>query len=154
MKIASENSETDLARRFALQKIDGALRNLAANVLRVIRGGGKSWEIPEQAQDLVKALADYETAVGHLPHSDDLDSMLSVSRDPDRLGGMEDEVLEKLEDEESIIGGALRIVAARLLDQHLQVAAGEKEFHEGLRYREEARDALRKKRQAEQTPGA
>jgi hypothetical protein len=37
-------------------------------------------------------------------------------------------------------------VAACLLDQHLQVSAGEKEFHDGLRYLEEAREVLRKKR--------
>jgi hypothetical protein len=150
MKIGNENSEADLARRYALQKVEDVLRNLAANILRVVRGAGKSWEIPGQAQEFADALAAYKAAVGHLPPSEDLDRMLSISRDASRLERMEDEVRDKVEAQETIIGGALRIVAARLLDQHLQVAAGEKEFHDGLRYLEEAGETLRKKRQAEQ----
>jgi hypothetical protein len=39
--IVSENSEADIARHSALARVEWRLRELAANLLRIIRGAGK-----------------------------------------------------------------------------------------------------------------
>jgi hypothetical protein len=152
MHIVSENSKVDIARERAEWQVDASLRNLAANILRVIRGAGRPWEIPEQAQSYINALVDYQAATGHLPLSASAENSLSIDLDQERLGDAEDEYRQKVEARETIIGGALRIAAARILDQRLQVTAGERELSDGLRYLDQAREALRKKQKAEQPP--
>ena len=59
IEVVSENSEEDLARRQAMDKVRWALRDLAANLMVITRGAGKPWEIGRQAQQLVNELLAY-----------------------------------------------------------------------------------------------
>jgi hypothetical protein len=43
MRIVSENSEADFARNTAMAKVDWALRDLTANLMRVTRGAGRPY---------------------------------------------------------------------------------------------------------------
>ena len=147
MEVVSENSEAEIARMEALSRVEGKLRDLAGNILRVVRGAGEAHEIPRQAQSFIDALVDYQTAIGRLPPSDVIAKTLSIKQ---ALDFEDEEYDEKIWARELIISGALRIAAARILDQRLQVVAGDNDFDSGLDRYERARDALRKKRVAEQ----
>jgi hypothetical protein len=150
MKVVDENSEADIARQQAKWRVDTARRNLAGNLIRVVRGAGRAWDLPQQTQELLQAFIEYQEAAGHLPSSQEMEKALSIDIDRDQLDSTDGEYRAKVAAREMIIGGALRMAAARILDQRLQVVAGEKEFDDGLRYLEQARETLRNKRQAEQ----
>jgi hypothetical protein len=61
-----------------------------------------------------------------------------------RLTWDEDGTFDKMYAEGAIQRGALQIVASKLLDQVMQVRAGESEMHEGIRRLTAARERHRK----------
>jgi len=65
MRVVSENSETDIARSRALIDVECALRELAANTLRVIRGAGEPDELGEQMIKVLDAMFAHRDAAGH-----------------------------------------------------------------------------------------
>ena len=98
MEVVSENTpEAVAARRKQLEIEDAkdlvqwALRDLAANILRVTRGAGKSYELGQQAQYFVECLIAYRQVVGCYPASWDLDAMLGVEKDQEVVARMNDE---------------------------------------------------------------
>lgn len=129
MRIVADNSEADLARLRAEEEFEAALSGLTANLLRIVRGAGKGYEVASDAVRLVAAMEGFRTAFGHWPEDDRFSSVLAV-RDTDRFyedgQGRHDAI-------ETIVSGSLRLAAARLLGQKLQISAGEREVEEGLR---------------------
>jgi hypothetical protein len=145
-----ENSELAIAQQQAKWTVETTIRNLTGNLLRVVRGAGRASDVPDQVRTLFEGLVQYQAAFGRLPPAEMFEVALVIDQDPEQLSEMDDEYRDKVEAHEAIIGGALRIAAARILDQRLQVTAGEKELDDGIRRLEEAKEALRKKLQAEQ----
>jgi hypothetical protein len=145
MRIVSENSEADLARRRAMAPVDWALRDLTANLMRITRGAGRPYEIGRQAQALVDALIEFRDATGVYPSPDEISDTLAIGRGPEDLEKISDDHLDEIFAERAIIRGCLRIVASRLLDQRLQVSAGESEMYGGIKRLEDIRAAQRKK---------
>lgn len=80
MRTVSDNSEADIARHEALILVESGLRELTANLLRIIRGAGKPHEIMHQMVDLAEAIQTYQAAVGSPPW-DQFVRALDVSRD-------------------------------------------------------------------------
>lgn len=148
LTIASSKSDEDIQRDREraerdrhMIKIEGAMRELAANMLRVIRGAGR----PIHLIDQVTALS---RAIGNSPEG----TLVG-----DIVGAMEDALQEGLEgrrrgfceDELRIIeSGALRAVAGRIMRQQLQASAGERELWDGLFQWERERQRRRDERQA------
>jgi hypothetical protein len=132
MRIVSENSEAVIARNTATADVDNSLRELTANLLRAARGAGRAWKIGRQAQALIDSLIKYRQVVGAYPSTDEIIDALEIWRNQDDLKNLSDEHYEQASAEQAVIRGALRIVAARLLDQRLQGAAGESEMYRGL----------------------
>jgi len=137
MKLVSENSEAELARRQAIDKVRLALRELAANLMRIVRGDGKPWEVGQQAQELVNTLVAYREACGHMPDPDEITAALSIE---DKAGGLSDVALDRLDARDTIVRGCLQIAASELLSQNTQLAAGWHEMHEGIRNLEDVRE--------------
>ena len=150
MRIVSENSEAVIARNTATADVDNALRELTANLLRATRGAGRAWEIGRQAQALIDSLIEYRQVVGAYPSTDEITDALEIWRNQDDLKNLSDEHYEQASAEQAVIRGALRIVAARLLDQGLQGAAGESEMYRGLGWLE----AIRTERRNQGAPTA
>ena len=154
MRIVSENSEADIARNTATADVYKALRELTANLLRATRGAGRAWEIGRQAQALIESLIEYREVVGAYPLTEEITDALAIWRNQDDLENLSDEHYEQASAKQAVIRGALRIVAARLLDQGLQGAAGESEMYRGLGRLEAIRTERRNQGAPTATPSA
>ena len=132
MRIVSETSAAELARRRALEDVDEALKELAANIMRVSRGAGKPYDLGKQAQSLVVAMIAYKDAVGYYPSSEELTAPLAHGYDEERLDRMSDDHRATAYAEEAMVRGALQIAASRLLGQRTQESAGHSEMYKGL----------------------
>jgi hypothetical protein len=149
MKVISESSELEIAHQRAMPHVEWALRELAANLIRVTRGAGAPQSIGRQAQELIDNLVAYRDAVGHLPDPDQIASALDVDKTREIRLDKSDADLDDRYAIETIISGSLRTAAARLLRQRLQESAGEREMDSGLRELEVVKEARRRKRAAE-----
>jgi hypothetical protein len=133
MRIDSENSEVEIARRHALRQVEQTLRELTANLIRVTRGAGKPYEIEAQAQSFLAALADYNETTGKFPSNYELANALTLERYVERIGRMPGWYRLERDAKREVICGSLQIAASRLLDQRTQERAGEHEMYLGIR---------------------
>ena len=81
MRIVSEKSEADVAHHHALERVEWRLRELAANLLRIIRGAGKPYEMMLQMAELVGAILAYQAVVSLMGAREEFNRALDVSRD-------------------------------------------------------------------------
>lgn len=128
MKIVSEQSEEDFARRRAVEGLSWPLRTLAANMLRVVRGAGRPWELPQQMAAVLTACEEYREAVGSYPSSDEISGPINVrypadGRRRDAFDGAAAEMVQ----------GALQMAASQIIGQSTQEAAGRSELFDGVR---------------------
>jgi hypothetical protein len=128
MRIVAENSEADLARERATEEVRWALQDMAANLLRVVRGAGRPHEVGLQAGRLIEALAAYREVAGMFPHAYDLTRFLSVNRDEEMLARCSKDERARAYEEERVVRGALQVAASRLAGQKTQEAAGHHEM--------------------------
>jgi hypothetical protein len=110
-----------------MAEVSRTLREMTANLLRVIRGAGKPYEIGQQAAALVEALVKYRDVTGAWP--DDLSEVLSIERDMDNLEGHQ---LDRADAEQRVISGALQVAASRLIGQTAHASVGSCEMYEGI----------------------
>ncbi len=66
---------------WAKEAVGWPLRELAANIIRVVRGAGKSYEIAGQCVSVIEAFQQYRDKVGQWPSSWEIDQALSISRE-------------------------------------------------------------------------
>lgn len=122
----TEEADKDWSHR----QLDDVLVELAANLLRVVAGAGRAWEIPRQAADVVVATEAYIKAHGCGPSDWDIGRTLTDwKRDP----RTEREYMY-----EEIAVGGMRFVASNMLGQGTQAIAGKRLIAEAIR-RDEAR---------------
>ncbi len=76
MKLVSEQSEGDVARRRALDELGLHLRALTANLMRVSRGAGAPHYIAGQMVDCLEAMEAYRSAATHGVSAFDYQGML------------------------------------------------------------------------------
>ncbi len=146
--LVSENSQAQIDKERAAAEVSWPLRDLAANLLRIIRGAGKPEEIIRQINELVRALAAYKDATGQWPPPHELASMLDIDRPKDWTATLRDAYLQRHYAAEQIIRGALQQAASRLLGQTPQASSGEHEMYEGIRELEKAHSEIRRERDA------
>jgi hypothetical protein len=127
MKLITNNSASDIEKERQRREreryrdaIDAAYRQMAANLLRVLRGAGRPQMIVESAQAFVEVCEEAKKA-GHIP--DEIDWH---SRSPVR-----DRPTEKYDAIDTMIRGVLQIVASELINQQNQANAGYSQLHEG-----------------------
>jgi hypothetical protein len=78
--VVAVNSESEIRRRRAAQDVEWPLRDLIANLIRVVRGAGKPYEIRRQLAAVLTAISDYRDAAGLWPSSDELANMVAMQR--------------------------------------------------------------------------
>ncbi|MGO1079209.1 hypothetical protein [Inquilinus sp. CA228] len=139
MRIVSQNSDTDLARRHAGQNVELALQELTANLLRVIRGAGEPREIGLQALAFVEATETYQDVVRRPLFVSEVKRMLSIEQDEQAMRRKKSADRIEFHGMQAIICGALQIAASRILCQPRQEASGRREIEDGLRLLEDAR---------------
>jgi hypothetical protein len=153
-------------RIFAEQEFEFALREAAANMLRIIRGAGKPYALLKQMSDVVAAAGKVRDVTGQLP-TDILENVLhresktEAIREKRRTGQIdeasidrwhEDGTFEQLDAEDNIKGGVLQIIASQLVGQKTQECAGESEMRNGINEAFEARQKAKQYRDAQRRP--
>lgn len=131
-----------------------AIRVAAANLLRIVRGAGNPHELLFQFQETLAAALKYQEYHGHSPAVDSylrVESKVRKLNERIRNGELnrssmrEDGTFDRLRAEDSVIRGALQMVASEMVGQSSQAAAGENEFHDGLRELRRIREEQAKK---------
>lgn len=155
LRLAAENDQRTIDQEWARGQIRRPLRELAANVIRVVRGAGRSYEIAEQCVAVIEAYRTYFDKVGSWPTAWEVDQALAIAREWEAQ--VYDDAWERDVAREGIVRGALQVAASRLVGQNTQENRGRSELMEGvnsiIRIREEAKMRLaeeeRTQRQAE-----
>ncbi len=126
---------------------DCCLHVTAANMLRVIRGAGKPYELIQQFNEVVKAAIKFKDAFGHWPPSQVLGEMLAMhdevhAMDEKQVAGRftkedmdrwyEDGTMDRKYAIEAIKAGVLQTIASQFVGQTLQERAGESELSDGI----------------------
>ena len=125
-----EREERDAERK--RQDVEWALRRLTSNLLRIVRGAGKPYEVLDEVASLAEALAALGPRNGYAA-GETVVGALDIWRDTP-----EAETLD------IIVSGALQIAASRLAGQRTQETAGRRELQDGIRYRQEAIEERRR----------
>jgi len=139
MELVSSNSDHDLEVRRARERAELAMLDLTANLLRIVRGAGKPYEIGRQVIACATAMQDHWDVAKVWPYNEMAEAI--------RLPGLYDMKYGEGRDgdmayaRQSILRGALQHIASDLLEQRTQQRAGDHEMMQGvneiLRIREE-----------------
>jgi len=131
----SEEPKPDRSSPEALSDLSWALRNLTANLMRIVRGAGRPYDLPAQLGEARRAYLAYMEQHGR-PLDYDVHDMLDmnagngVNCEGERLPFAY--MGEDWHGIETMVRGSLRLGAAKLLRQPLQVTAGDKELMQGF----------------------
>jgi hypothetical protein len=105
-----------LARERALSGVEHALRELAANILSVVRGTGKPDLIGPQAEAVVHTIEAHRSIAGYPPSSAEIAALLNISAKAERVALLNIDHKIELHATQSMLSGALLIAASRLTD--------------------------------------
>ena len=140
-QIVSENSEADVARRRAVDEMAWPLKELAANLIRTVRGAGTPGLLASQMVAVLKKLESYHDAVGSYPSGGEISEALSIRFRHQEAGIPRDDFEAAIA---TIVQGALQVAASELLGQHTQISAGETEMLDGVRRLEQHWETVRR----------
>jgi hypothetical protein len=146
LKVVSERPAAEIKKQKAAAKLGWALKELTANLIRVVRGAGKPEMIFKHVDSFVEAFARFCDETGEPPDPMLLRESIALpapNRDDDRL----DETLSG----QAIFRHSLETVASELLQQRTQRDAAMNKLHDTLRRIEERR-ALAGKRKRKAKP--
>jgi hypothetical protein len=138
MRVVSSQSDKDIRRKETEQQMRALVRDLAANILRVVRGGGRAYSLLLQMQESIVAAQEYHAAHDQWPS--DLDLTRWLNWEPPIEQDMARWAIDREEARRTIVRGSLQLAASRLVDQPLHVAAGEREISEGVHFLNALRD--------------
>ncbi|RJG46644.1 hypothetical protein [Mesorhizobium sp. DCY119] len=147
LRVVVENDSIEVRKEQYRWLFDQPLRELAANIIRTSRGAGKPYDILGECIEVVKKFQEYREVVGHWPSSFDIQASLAVRKTYDFDNPQYFDEIDY--SAETVISGALRVSAARLVGQDLQERHGEKELWQGIDAVERHREEMRAKRAAE-----
>ena len=141
-----ERSASTDERIRALVPVRQALRDLAANLLRIMRGSGDPHQIVKQAIVFLDEVDRHTRTVGSMPDGDDFANALAIEELAIDGAPPSERRQQRLHALQVILQGALQIAASRLQRQGVNERAGEREVESGAEIlaelREEARATL------------
>ncbi|UFX41724.1 hypothetical protein HAP47_0020650 [Bradyrhizobium sp. 41S5] len=151
--------EKQRARDWAEGDVQRTICDVAANLLRIIRGAGKPYEILIQMKAVIDASVKFQELHGYWPSDVMANELRWTSKDEKYRQGVADgrytkEQLERwLSDgrydellaRHTIECGVLQVIASELVGQSTQQAAGDREFHEGMYEWIKSREERRRK---------
>lgn len=133
MRIVSKQSEEEIRKRRTAEALAPVMRQLTANLLRIVRGSGSPKYIRHQLENCIRAIEAYEKA-----HKSAPDALFRRALDCDAAQVEFRPWIKKLKktnrDEalKSIRRGSLQIAASMLVDTYAQQTAGESEVYKGI----------------------
>jgi len=151
--VVSEQSEQEIRRRKARGALAGELRAFAVNFLRVMRGGGKPWQLLREFEACAAAIRAYAAEHDSLPDAHTMYAALDwdaawhearpwIKENEAELAEANicrDPASDLIEDAiETIVRGALQVIASKFANQSTQYSAGRSEIQQGIREREQA----------------
>ncbi|URD60487.1 hypothetical protein M8312_11940 [Sphingomonas sp. KRR8] len=141
--LAPEHTSEDVAIRHAMHDLAWLARTFVANAMRVTAGAGDPYRLAQQAFELGQAIQDAPsgTLVGHIN-----DAIADAVSDGRREPGDFDDIEDATDDIEQAI---LRIVAARMLHQTVQVTRRENDLSTAICRLEDIREKNRREFEAE-----
>lgn len=145
LKVVSSQTSTQIERNRAEGDLEFPFRNLAANVIRTVRGAGRPEDMVAQMLACLDAAEAYRKLTGHYPKAKIYRRFLNLAEfyfDPTTwVDQKEKEAIkqlamsgypERIEAERMIHRGAMQVAASRLLGQHTQEVAGDHEMYAGV----------------------
>jgi hypothetical protein len=153
-----DERERQRARERAEDDFSWAIREVAANILRIIRGAGKPYELLSQMQRAIDAAVKFKEVHQHWPQ-EVITNELQIQREDERIcreGKLpqttidrwwEDGTFDSMIAEHTILRGALQTIASELIGQSTQKSVGESELHDGIMSWIWNRDERKRKRE-------
>ena len=89
--LKQQRAEDEAARVRAMETVHRSLRELAANLMRIVRGAGEPQRVRQQADALIASMVAYRNVVGHLPSSYEIGAALMLDSNPEWLAGLSEE---------------------------------------------------------------
>jgi hypothetical protein len=123
--------ERDLER--AKHEFSWAIRETAANMLRIIRGVGKPYELLMQMKKAIDSAIKFQDLHGYWPFDVIASDLLLEDEMETFLARGREGTFDRMMAEHTMYRGALQAIASELIGQNTQKRSGESEFHEGLR---------------------
>jgi hypothetical protein len=114
--VVDEELQAELARERALGGVERAVRELAANFLSIVRGGGNPEVIEAQAQAVVHTMEAHRSIAGRIPTSSEIAAVLNIAAKAERVALLNIDQDAELLATQTMISEALTIAAARLAD--------------------------------------
>lgn len=154
------NVQNTREREWSENQFSWALRETAANMLRIIRGAGKPYDLLLQLQKTLETAVKYQEAHGRFP---DVAGYLRFESEYQQIqerfyrGELDqsyrrewwdDGTFSRMMAEHKIVRGALQMVASELIGQSTQRCAGHSELHDGIQRLDQIRDEKIKKERA------
>jgi hypothetical protein len=133
-------------RREALNQLGDTLRALAANLIGIVRGGGKPLELSRDVDALTAALGAFEGTMGDQPKAFELADMLRVELDPKHSTPTSEEDMAERYAQHAIVQASLQLAAARLLRQEAGAVDAYSDLHKALVGLEETKRRIEKRR--------
>jgi hypothetical protein len=141
-----DERERERDRIWAKQEFSYAIRETAANMLRIIRGAGKPYELLLQMKTAIDTAIKFQELHHHWPFDvivndlqleDEMEAILSQGRkgeiDQARIDRWwKDGRFEKMMAVHTISKGVLQAIASELIGQNMQQRSGESELHQGI----------------------
>jgi hypothetical protein len=164
MRVVSEQSAEEMRWIAAHTALVPRLRDLAANVLRIVKGAGKPLELLRQMESCSAAIREYGAAHGYVPSYAVMHEILNCEaawheyRPWIKKGSTAAE--RDLEETERALAirrirdASLQVAASMLVDQMTLHTRAEHDIYEGVRMLEEARASRRGRYQERRSPPA
>jgi hypothetical protein len=134
MKIISDNSDEDIRRKDAEREVGFAVRDLAANMVRIMTGGGETFAFFKQIGQVVESVKAWNPTVGQLGAL--LTRELDIDSRPRPANNDEPYVVtyDRLDD---LLRLALQAAAPRVARSQPQVNVRERKLSEHLEHRDQ-----------------
>jgi hypothetical protein len=146
-------------REWVKQEFSQAIREVAANILRIIRGAGKPYDLLPQMKTAIDTAITFQELHNQWPTDviasdlqleDEMETILARERnEQDNRARIdrwwEDGTFDQMMAQHTISKGVLRIIASELIGQDLQKSHGENEFHQGILHWIRVRDERQRK---------
>lgn len=157
---AEADRDKERQREWAKDEFEQTLRDLAANMIRIVRGAGKGYELLVQMKRAIDSAIKYRDLHDYWPSDAVISTALRLEDEMEtilargRAGSLaqaqidrwwKDGTFDRMLAEHAMYRGVLQIVASNLVGQTTQKSAGDREFYEGLHRLDDIREKQRRK---------
>jgi hypothetical protein len=141
-----EERDREQDRERAKREFSWAIRDTAANMLRIVRGAGKPYELLLQMKKAIDSAIKFQELHNHWPFDvissdllldDEMETILAKNGEIDQAHidrWWKDGTFDRMMAEHTISKGVLQAIASELVGQDLQKRHGENEFHRGIQH--------------------